>query len=134
MQKLMLMRLCNTSEYKHSVNSAQELLCLTRTGINRSDFERSWFWRPTVPLDVSSVLTNRASNGQPGWDVSWPEHSLPVLGCGRNRKEWGGLCAEGRVEEGTTAGACHRNVRRVFSQHDDRWTNRFPVIRNRWKI
>lgn len=29
MQKLMVMRLCNASEYKHSLNYSQEFLCLT---------------------------------------------------------------------------------------------------------
>lgn len=104
MQKLMVMRLCNTSEYRHSMNYSQELVCLTQTGDNRSDFEHSWSWHPTVPHGVSSMFTSRTLNGQLGWNVAQPEHALPVLECGWNRKVWGGHSAKGQGKRGRGQG------------------------------
>lgn len=111
MQKLMVMRLCNTSECRRSTNYSQERLCWPKSGDNGSDFEHSGSWCPGVPHDVSPLLTTRALNGQPGWSVARPERPLPVLRCGRKRKDWGGHRAKGWLEVRTNAGACCRKAR-----------------------
>lgn len=68
-----------------------------------------------------------------GMRTARSKHCLPVLGRGRNGKDWGGNCAKGWVEEGTRTRAFYLKVRRVFSQNDDGWTNRCLVIRDRWE-
>lgn len=131
MQKLMVMGLCNTSEYRHSVNYAQELLRPTRMGGTEATWNTLGPGAPRCPV---MSLTTRASNGQPGWKVALPDHPLPVLGCGRNAKDWCGPCAKGWVHQGTRAGACHLKIRRTCSQNDVGWTNRSLVRENRGTV
>lgn len=136
MQKLMLMRLCNTSEHRHSVSDSQGLPLRVLNRDEGSGFERSWSRCPTLPRDPPSrpcsqpaYRITKSGGASPGRNILF--QSLDTAGTGRLGV---GIVQKGWVEEGTKPGACHLKIRRALSQNDDGWTDRLLVIRNRWTV
>lgn len=78
------------------------------------------------------MLTTRASNGQPGWNVARLKRFLPVLGGSRNWKAFGGHCAKGWAEEGDQGkGLSSQSNKGPLAKWW--WPDRLLVIRSRWK-